>query len=95
MSYARFFKSDLYVFMSTGGFLYCCACNLQGGMEGAGYAAYNTQDMIDHIKVHENDGQNVPSDIYEKLLQDDVENFPTQNTQNTQPSPTLPPPLTE
>lgn len=64
-------------------------------MNGAGYSAHNTQDMIDHIKQHENSGHRVPENIYEELLKDDAENFPNQNTQNTQPSPTPPPPLTE
>lgn len=95
MAYARFLKSDIYVIMSSRNFLYCVTCSLIDDMNGAGYAAHNTQDMIDHIKQHENAGHRVPSDIYEKLLEDDAENFPNQNTQNTQPSPTPPPPITE
>ena len=96
MAYARFLKSDIYVIMSSGGFLYCVTCSLIDDMNGAGYSAHNTQDMIDHIKQHENAGHRVPENIYEELLKDDAENFPNQNTQNTQPSPTPPPPpLTE
>lgn len=48
-------------------------------MNGAGYAAHNTQDMIDHIKQHEGAGQKVPDNIYEELLKDDAENFPKQS----------------
>jgi hypothetical protein len=94
MAYARFLKSDLYVIMSSGGFLFCVTCSLLDDMNGAGYSAYNTQDMIDHIKQHEEAGHRVPEDIYEELLKDDAENFP-KPTQNTQPSPTPPLPLSE
>jgi hypothetical protein len=31
--------------------------------------------MIDHLKRHEEAGENVPQDIYESLWEDDKENF--------------------
>lgn len=76
MSYSRFLEADVYVFMHTQGYLYCCACWLDERMEQTGFCAFTTKDMIDHLKLHEETGHRVPSDIYERLLADDSDNFP-------------------
>jgi hypothetical protein len=78
MAYSRFLEADVYVFMHTGGYLYCCACWLEEGFEQRGFSAFKTQDMIDHLKLHEETGHRVPSDIYENLLKDNATNFPVQ-----------------
>lgn len=76
MSYSRFLEADVYVFMHTGGYLYCCACWLDERLEQTGFCAFKTQDMVDHLKVHEEAGHRIPSDIYDNFWKDDAENFP-------------------
>lgn len=90
MSYSRFIESDLYIYMSSG-FLYCAVCRLKEDnldQMSAGFSAYTTQDMIEHIKQHEKAGHKVLEGIYVELLEDDLENFPnkTHTTQNPPPS---------
>jgi hypothetical protein len=80
MSYSRFLEADVYVFMTPNNYLYCCACWLDERMEQSGFCAFKTQDMVDHLKVHEEAGHRVPSDIYDKLWKDDLENFPVRNS---------------
>jgi hypothetical protein len=75
MSYARFGwnGSDVYIFLHVGGFIQCCGC--QFGNDGYGsYDAYSTQEMVDHLKKHEADGDHVPQDVYEGLWEDHDEN---------------------
>jgi len=76
MSYARFLNSDVYVFVATDGYgrpcLDCCGCRRHSG----GYVAYSTGDMIDHLRQHEQDGDEVPAGIYGELRADDPVNFP-------------------
>ena len=76
MSYARFGwdNSDVYVFMSVGGWLECCACIL-AHEDWESFQAGNTKTMIDHLKKHEGSGHHVPRHIYDYLWEDDKENF--------------------
>jgi hypothetical protein len=76
MSYARFGwdGSDVYVFMSVGGWLECCACILSHE-DWESFQAGDTQTMIGHLKKHEGAGHQVPSHIYDYLWEDDKENF--------------------
>jgi hypothetical protein len=80
MSYARFGwdNSDVYVYMSVSGFLECCGCllvPLKDEFDAPVFYGRSTQEMIDHLKRHEEAGENVPQDIYESLWEDDKENF--------------------
>lgn len=75
MSYSRFLSYDVYVFMNVGGFLDCCACILAHGEFGESFRAGNTQTMVNHLKKHEDAGHRIPSGIYDRLWEDDEENF--------------------
>ena len=75
MSYSRFLGYDVYVFMSVGGFLDCCACILAHGDFGESFHAGDTQTMVDHLKKHELAGHKIPQNIYDNLWADDKENF--------------------
>jgi hypothetical protein len=88
MSYSRFIESDAYIFMHAGtNRLVCMACGL-GEMDSVSFNANSTQEMVDHLKVHESRGDRLPENIYDELWKDDPENYP----QNTQPSPVRIPP---
>lgn len=78
MAYSRFLEADVYVFMHVQGYLYCCACWLDERLEQTGFCAFKTQDMIDHLKLHEEAGHRVPATLYKDLLEDDAQNFPVQ-----------------
>lgn len=70
MSYARFSYADVYVFMSTSGYLDCCGCILDDVAQFD-----NTADMIIHLDEHRAAGHNVPEGIDARLWADDHENF--------------------
>jgi hypothetical protein len=71
MSYARFSaSSDVYVFMSVGGWLECCGCLLEDE-----WVFTDTASMIEHLAEHRAAGHSVP-DIEDELRADDAENFP-------------------
>ena len=75
MSYARFgWDGDVYVFMSVGGWLECCACIL-AHEDWESFQAGDTKTMVDHLKKHEAAGHQVRRDIYDALWEDDKENF--------------------
>ncbi len=75
MSYARFFSDDVYVFASPKG-LMCQMCSF-GDMLESTFTAESTQEMIDHLKAHQRKGDRMPSTIFDELLADDAENYPT------------------
>jgi hypothetical protein len=75
MSYCRFLEGDVYVFMSTGGWLECCWCHLQD--EGPlTFKSTNTQDMVSHLREHQSHGDQVPERVFDDLWLDDMINFP-------------------
>ena len=75
MSYCRFLEGDVYVFMSVGGHLECCACILDIE-DWHSFEAKSTQEMIDHLEEHKKVGHFVPWGVVEHLWDDDKENFP-------------------
>jgi hypothetical protein len=87
MSYARFGweGSDVYIYMSTGGWIECCSCSLQPTRQGKllgedfeineSFKAYDTQEMIHHIAQHRKAGNRVPHYVEEELREDDKENM--------------------
>ena len=87
MSYCRFGweGSDVYIYMSTGGWIECCACSLQPTRRGTllgedfdiheSFKAYDTQEMIYHITQHREAGHHVPHYVEEELRNDDKENM--------------------
>lgn len=79
MSYSRFGwgGSDVYVFMSVGGFLECCGCILDLGSETRepSFRAESTQAMVDHLEAHKKEGDHVPDDVIPALWAGDAENF--------------------
>lgn len=75
MSYCRFLDADVYVFMSVGGWLECCGCWLADEEEGNAYTASTTQQMVEHLRRHEEIGHLVPPHVYDELWADDEENF--------------------
>jgi len=78
MSYARWGwgGSDVYVYMHVGGFLTCTWCPLMEDQEELNFDTKSTQVMAAHLKRHELNGERVPNDIYQRLWEDDKENFP-------------------
>ena len=87
MSYCRFGweGSDLYIYMSTGGWIECCACPLQPTKKSIllgeefemheSFKAYDTQEMIYHVAQHREAGHFVPYYVEEELITDDKENM--------------------
>jgi len=84
MSYCRFGweGSDVYIYASVGGWIECCACSLQPtrkseflGFINESFKAYDTQQMIDHIKQHREKGERVPDYVEEELMNDHEENM--------------------
>jgi hypothetical protein len=79
MIYARIPQSDVYVFRTEAGPVQCSLCSF-GDMLEAYFRAESTQEMVDHLKAHERKGDMVPSDIFEKLIADDANNYPQNRT---------------
>jgi hypothetical protein len=74
MSYARWgWGSDVYVFF-TGKFIECCACGVVPE-EVFSFRAHSTGDMVKHLWEHQNNGDEVPEDTFDRLWLDDAENF--------------------
>ena len=71
MSYIRwgYEGSSVYVYLDCGGFLLCTGCG-----EGLGFKAYQTADMIGHLKQHQVKGDIVPQSAFDSLLRDASEN---------------------
>lgn len=80
MSYARLSdKSDLYVYLSAGGWLECCGCTLgqtlnypDGRPEH--YVTRKTAEMVAHLEAHRAAGHLVPEGLEARLLADAAEN---------------------
>lgn len=70
MAYSRFSYADVYVFMSTSGYLDCCGCILGGPS-----AFDSTQAMVDHLAEHRAAGHDVPDGIEAELWEDDRDNW--------------------
>lgn len=67
MSYARKSYCDVYVFLSVGGHLECCMCDLPGPST---FTAATTDAMVAHLDAHRAAGHDVPEDTYEGLRAD-------------------------
>lgn len=55
--------SDVYVFYDVGGFINCCGCHLTD----RSFHADTEQQMIEHLREHEKQGDHVPPDVFEAL----------------------------
>ena len=44
-------------------------------MDGASFNARSTQEMIDHLEDHKQINHRMPEDIFDRLREDDSENF--------------------
>ena len=76
MSYSRFGEADVYVYLDVGGYLTCCACNIMETQDVWGnYRAYDTEDMVSHLKEHRKNGDRVLTDTIERLWADHEENM--------------------
>ena len=86
MSYARFGwdGSDVYVFVSVGGWIECCACWLieeedeylrENGQPFGFFHAYSTQEMVDHLNKHKEAGHCVPEYVFDRLWEEHEENM--------------------
>ncbi len=76
MSYARFGwdGSDVYIYLSVGGWIECCACILSHE-DWEPFHAGDTQTMIDHLKKHQLSGHHVPEYVFERLWEEHDENM--------------------
>ena len=75
----NYFKNTVNVYMQEDAYLYCVACNLNPLNKRElvyGYIAYNTGDMVIHIKRHTINGDIVDNDLVSRLFADDYYNFP-------------------
>lgn len=81
MSYSQLGRDDIFLYTSPKG-LVCANCYFQDGYE-MHYRAESTQEMIDHIKTHENIGHRLPPNIYQQLLDDDLRNYPSADNNGT------------
>ena len=70
MSYARFLKYDVYVYMDSRGKLACCGCLLSDQ-----WYYDTTEEMVAHLAEHRTAGDHLPDDIEEALWEDDEDNF--------------------
>lgn len=59
MSYARKLDGDVYVFLSVGGHLECCMCDLPGPDT---FITTTTAAMLSHLDEHIAAGHEVPDD---------------------------------
>jgi hypothetical protein len=87
VSYCRFGwdGSDVYIYTSVGGWIECCVCSLQPTRQAEllgekiemheSFKAYDTQEMIYHIKEHREKGDHIPDYVEEELIADDKENM--------------------
>lgn len=80
MSYCRFLEGDVYVYLSVGGYLECCACSLMEE-EVFSFTAKNTGDMVKHLWEHQNKGHYVPEHTFDDLWLDHEENMEFINEQ--------------
>lgn len=72
MSYVRFSQdSSVYVYLDVSGYLCCCGCAL---VDDGSLGLYTTEDMLAHLRAHENAGHAVPERAYMSLRADQVEN---------------------
>jgi hypothetical protein len=67
MSYARKSYCDVYVFLSVGGQLECCMCDLPGPST---FVSTTTAEMVAHLDQHRAAGHDVPADTYAGLRED-------------------------
>jgi len=75
MAYARFFDSDVYIYLSARG-LMCQECRLiEDDFAESMFTADSTQAMIDHIEKHSAAGHEVPKNLIRDLWDDDEGNF--------------------
>ena len=76
MSYSRFGEADVYVYLDVSGYLTCCACNIVETQDVWGnFRAYDTEDMVNHLKDHRKNGDRVLTDTIERLWADHKENM--------------------
>jgi predicted patatin/cPLA2 family phospholipase len=76
MTYAKMFQDDVNVYQHSSGGVICAMCYFCDDTEPY-YKAESTQEMIDHLKAHQRIGHKMPDDIFERLLADDTQNYPT------------------
>jgi hypothetical protein len=72
MSYVRFLEADVYVYMDVSGYLVCCWCSME---PDTSFQAYSTQEMIDHLRKHQEKDDYVPDHVFTHLADDDELNF--------------------
>jgi hypothetical protein len=65
-------RSDVYVFLSVGGFLECCSCRLLTDWQS--FSAAATAAMLAHLREHIAAGHVVPPDTISAIEADRVEN---------------------
>ena len=66
MSYCRFTEdSDVYVFPSVYGGIECCACSLSS--PGKNVSFPTQEEMIEHLREHQDTGDLVPGYAFERL----------------------------
>ena len=79
MSYCRFLEADVYVYMHVGGWIECCGCRFsreESEFFGGFFRAYSTQQMTDHLRMHQREGDYVPERVFLRMEEDDSRNFP-------------------
>jgi hypothetical protein len=82
MAYCRFLEADIYVYATKVediNAICCAACIIMPTVSGEllprSYYAYNTIEMIDHLRQHEDHGDYFPHHVVTAIMDDDKLNF--------------------
>jgi hypothetical protein len=72
VSYCRFGpESHLYVYLDVGGYFCCCACPFLEDLASA--QLYTTDELLEHLRLHEEAGHRGPYDRVRKHLEEERE----------------------
>ena len=70
MSFERFLSSDVYVFEHVGGWIECCACDLNMFKDDSYvFKASTPREMIEHLRLHDLAGHDT-GDAIPNIMQD-------------------------
>lgn len=64
------YDSDVYVFLSTGGGVECCACCLERGGDDLHFRAWSAVEILVHLAEHLDAGHAVPDEAFERIAAD-------------------------
>lgn len=75
MSYSRFSHSDIYLFLSAGGYFSCCCCRLAPKRDSGMHHDsnfYSVKELFDHLDRHKKAGHEADYDGIKQEVMNDV-----------------------